>query len=162
MYQGINPDEAIPYVLRKDDPDNPTVWWLRPQTVHKGNRHLAGYNDAYTKKTLDSVAKKTTQEDLAQFLDTVEHIENFIFMGDKIPTAEVLEPELLKKVFYQLDISSYNELMNASRDAFELTDSEKNASGSLSGPASEEKSQTGSVSTVVDAERPTAAPAGPA
>lgn len=160
MYQGIDPEEAQPYTLRRDDPENPTIWWLKPQSVQKGNRHLAGYNDAYSKKTLDSIARKTTQEDLAQFLDTVPRIENFIYRGDEVPTVEIVEKAHLQKVFYQLDISSFNELMNASRDIFELTESEKKGSGSSYGQDSEEKSQTGSAIAVKIAEKPTAAPGG--
>jgi len=162
MYIGIDPKKAEPYVLRRDDHNNPTIWWLLPQTVAKGNRHLVRYQDAQTKKTLDSVAAKTTQEDLAQFLSTVESVENFQLLGESAPREKVAreDRETLTKIFYEIDIASFNELMNASRDIFELKEEEKNGSGSSSGQDSAGKKPTGSDTIAKTATSTEGGPAG--
>jgi len=160
MLTGIDPSKSLPYTLRRDDPLNPTIFWLRPQGVVRGNKHLVGYQDAHTKKTRDSVAAKTTLEDLAQFLSTVERVENFCFLGEAAPTPVIETQEDLKKVFYQLDIANFNELMNASRDIFELTEGEKNALGSSSGQGSDTKRAAGSVTAASSAMSTEGGPAG--
>jgi len=146
VYKGIDPNEPRAFILPKDDEDNPTVWWLKPQTVAAGNKHLVGYKDAFTKKTQDSIAKKTTSQDLVQFMDTIDHVDNILLRGESEP-KDVTDPDELKRLFYQIDINTFNVLMNASRDIFELTEAEKNGSSSSSGQPSGEKRAEGSGTT---------------
>lgn len=137
MLKGIKTTDIWPYTLEEErDAESPTVWWLKPQTVAKGNRPLAAYMQAHQKKDLDTVSRKTTQADLDQWLSTVDHVDNFCFSEEEMPREEIRDPEDLKKIFFQLDISSYNELMNASRDIFRLKDGQKKGSSSSSGAAS--------------------------
>lgn len=134
MLKGIKSTDVWPYILEeeRDDP-SPTIWWLKPQTVAKGNRPLAAYMQAHQKKDLDTIARKTTQADIDQWIGIVDHVDNFCFHDEEVPRVTVETAEDVKKIFFELDISSYNELMNASRDLFKLRDGQKKGSSSSSG-----------------------------
>ena len=134
MYRGIKGTETYPYILLGDrDSEIPTVWMLRPQKVGKGNRNLTGYMKSQGKKTDDAIAASMTKQDKNQFLSIVSEVRTFCFADDSVPKESITDTDELKKVFEELDINSYNELMNASRDIFSLKESEKKESSSSSG-----------------------------
>lgn len=152
MYTGIKGDETYAYVLLGDrESESPTVWGLRPQKVYKGNRNLTGFMKSQGKRTDDAVAAAMTKQDKNQFLDIVAWVRNFCFAEEGKPRKVIETEEELAKVFNELDINSYSELMNASRDIFSLKEGEKKESSSSSGAASKESTVTGSDSIAIDA-----------
>ncbi len=155
MYRGIKGTETYPYILLGDrDSENPTIWMLRPQRVAKGNRNLTGYMKSQGKKTDDAVAASMTKQDKNQFLSVCAEVRYFCFADDSIPRDSIADADELKAVFDELDINSYSELMNASRDIFSLKESEKKESSSSSGAASNESTVTGSDSIAKDVSNP--------
>jgi len=147
MLKGIKRGvDLYEYILEGEKVDkDPTVFGLRPQTVGEGNVALAGYFKANQKKTDASVAAAMTKTDLEQWLTSVAFVRNFCFADEDAPRDELITDEKdLKRVFFELDISSANEVINASRDIFLLKEGSKNASGSLSGQGLSASTQTGS------------------
>lgn len=160
MYKGISRNDSFPVSLDDDEGPVKTTYWLRPQTVAAGNKPLAAYMHAHSKKDPATIAKKTTVTDLQQWLDTVEKIENFIFHDEDKPRDMIEDFDELKKVFYEHDINAFNELMNKSRNIFTLTEGEKKELSSLSGSGSPEKKQAGSDSIVTPASEETSGGSG--
>jgi len=146
MLKGIKKGvDLYEYILEgeKTDP-NPTVFVLRPQTVGEGNVALAGYFKANQKKTDAAVAAAMTKTDLEGWLTSVAEVRNFCFAEDSEPTASITEERELKRVFFELDVSTANEVINAARDIFSLREGAKNASGFSSGQGLSASTQTGS------------------
>lgn len=147
VYRGIDPEDEFLFILPEDaessDPVK-TEFWLHPQTARIGNKSVAQYMKAGQKKGIDEVAAETTKGDRRNFHAAISRIKNFQFREDDEPTPEILNEDtkesrvLLNKVFAQLDISSLNKIMNASREP-KLSESEKKESSSLSGQDSFEK-----------------------
>lgn len=155
MYKGISRKDSFPVTLDDDEGPVFTYYWLRPQTVRSGNKPLAAYMQAHSKKDVATIAKKTTVTDLNQWLDTVEKIENFCFHDEEDPRELIEDYEELKTVFYEHDINAFNELMNKSRNIFTLTEGEKKGSRSSSGQELSDERPTGSASTVRSASEET-------
>jgi len=171
MYKGIDQDKLYPYILRgervlaeemqiKEEAreaiiqiERPTVWWIRPQTVATGNKHITRQGRAFTKKNDSAIAEAMTKHDRNEFIDAVREIDNFCFKGESDPHEKITSVDDRCKVFDELDPETEKELVGASRDPFMLRESEKNVSSSSSGVVLSEGIATGSGSTVIDVER---------
>lgn len=165
MYKGIDENETYPYILRGERAlaedakareeagetvpatERPTVWWIRPQTVAIGNRHITRQGRAFTKKNEHAVVDAMTRTDHSEFLAVVRRVDNYCFKDETSPREAITGAEERSRIFRELDPESEKELVGASRNPFELRESEKNASGSSSGADLSESTPAGSSST---------------
>lgn len=156
VYIGVDPTDEFVFILPEDmeSPDPvKTEFWLHPQTARTGNKSVAQYVKAGQKKGIDEIAAETTKGDRRHFFSAISRIKNFQFHGEVEPYPEIVNDDtkesrtILNRVFEQLDISSLNKVMNASREP-KLSESEKKESSSSSGQDSYEKSRTASDTTV--------------
>jgi len=171
MYKGIDQETLYPYIVRGEralaeevalkeeahetvtPQDRPTVWWIKPQTVATGNKHITRQGRAFTKKNDVAIADAMTKHDRNEFLDAIRKVDNFCFKGEAIPREKITSVDDRCKIFDELDPETEKELVGASRDPFMLRESEKNVSSSSSGVDLSEGIATGSGSTVIDVER---------
>jgi len=171
MYEGIDREKLYPYILRGErvlaeemqikeeahetvtPQDRPTVWWIKPQTVATGNKHITRQGRAFTKKNDGAIADAMTKHDRNEFIDAVREIDNFRFKGEAMPREKITSVEDRSKAFDELDPETEKELVGASRDPFMLRESEKNVSSSSSGAGSNESTPPGSAMTASDVER---------
>jgi hypothetical protein len=152
MYRGVKSGEIYPYILEAErESPNPTVWWIRPQTVREGNVPIAGYVRAHQIRNKEEAAAQTTKADRSQFLRVIDHVDN-VCVGDE-EAVNVSGKDTLLRLFEELDISTFNELMNASRDIFSLKEAQKKDLSSSSGRESRGKSPAASDTTASTVEK---------
>jgi len=135
VFKGINPDDIFEYVLEgeKDSEGVKTIWGLRSQGVASGNQSLARIVKAHGKRNIEESAEEQTKANRREFLKVVAFVKNFLFSGDSEPTPVVDDEKGILQVFKEIDISTFLELSNASKDIFTLRQGEKNGSNSSSG-----------------------------
>ena len=150
VYKGLSEDDVFEYVLESErETEGPkTIWGLRPQGVASGNQSLARIVKAHGRRNIDESASEQTKANRREFLKMLAYVKNFVFSGETEITALIDDPKGIDRIFGQIDISTFLELANASKDIYTLRQGEKNGSGSSYGLPSGEKIPGGNDTTV--------------
>ena len=139
--------EAVPFVPEEERMNfvDPTVIHIRPKNAHASNRTMSRYAAAGRdgrKGYRDLNVSKLDAADIAEFVATVEKVENYYFSTqfpdlEKIGFHKVVESEeLLKKVAADISSDLFIEVMEASNNMSVLKAGEKKSSSSAPTSAS--------------------------